>query len=63
MRLCIHLILINSLTRIAAKSQLTKANQTKIKMENLARELQKVRHVVRTNLMTWTKLSHRTTSD
>jgi len=61
-RLCIHLILIDSLTRIAAKSQLTKANQTKIKMENLARELQKVRHV-RTNLITWTKLSHRTTSD
>ena len=30
----------------AAKSQLTKANQTKIKMENLARELQKVRHVL-----------------
>jgi hypothetical protein len=29
----------------AAKGQLTKANQTKIKMENLARELQKVRHV------------------
>lgn len=26
-----------------AKSQLTKANQTKTKMENLARELQKVR--------------------
>lgn len=26
----------------AAKSQLTKANQTKTKMENLARELQKV---------------------
>ena len=28
---------------IPAKSQLTKANQTKTKMENLARELQKVR--------------------
>ena len=27
---------------VAAKSQLTKANQTKTKMENLARELQKV---------------------
>jgi hypothetical protein len=33
----------------AAKSQLTKANQTKIKMENLARELQKVRHVSSAN--------------
>lgn len=29
--------------RPLAKSQLTKANQTKSKMENLARELQKVR--------------------
>ena len=28
---------------LAAKSQLTKANQTKTKMENLARELQKVK--------------------
>ena len=28
-----------------AKSQLTKANQTKTKMENLARELQKVTHL------------------
>ena len=27
---------------LPAKSQLTKANQTKTKMENLARELQKV---------------------
>ena len=32
-----------------AKGQLTKANQTKIKMENLARELQKVRHVLSAN--------------
>jgi hypothetical protein len=31
------------LTGTKAKSQLTKANQTKTKMENLARELQKVR--------------------
>jgi translation initiation factor 2B subunit (eIF-2B alpha/beta/delta family) len=38
----------------AAKSQLTKANQTKIKMENLARELQKVCHVVNANLTTLT---------
>ncbi len=29
-----------------AKGQLTKANQTKVKMENLARELQKVSHVL-----------------
>lgn len=27
---------------VKAKGQLTKANQTKVKMENLARELQKV---------------------
>ena len=60
-RSCIHFILIHTLTHIAAKSQLTKANQTKIKMENLARELQKVRHVLRTTLMTWTKVLHRTT--
>ena len=31
------------LIHFTAKSQLTKANQTKTKMENLARELQKVR--------------------
>ena len=30
------------LNLLTAKSQLTKANQTKTKMENLARELQKV---------------------
>ena len=30
-------------SNLLAKSQLTKANQTKTKMENLARELQKVR--------------------
>jgi len=30
-------------TCLKAKGQLTKANQTKTKMENLARELQKVR--------------------
>jgi translation initiation factor 2B subunit (eIF-2B alpha/beta/delta family) len=40
----------------AAKSQLTKANQTKIKMENLARELQKVCHVVSPNLTTLTEV-------
>jgi hypothetical protein len=51
---CIHPIYIHTLAFNAAKSQLTKANQTKIKMENLARELQKVRHVVSPNLTTLT---------
>jgi hypothetical protein len=45
-----------------AKGQLTKANQTKVKMENLARELQKV-----SGLMTCfdfpNRLSYRTTRD
>jgi hypothetical protein len=43
----------------AAKSQLTKANQTKIKMENLARELQKVCHVVSANLTALTEVLHK----
>jgi hypothetical protein len=34
-----------------AKSQLTKANQTKTKMESLARELQKVSGVMVDNIM------------
>lgn len=62
MHSCLHFILIHTLTPIAAKSQLTKANQTKIKMENLARELQKVCHVPRMDLMIWTKILHRTTN-
>lgn len=33
----------NATRNFKAKGQLTKANQTKTKMENLARELQKVR--------------------
>jgi hypothetical protein len=36
-----------------AKSQLTKANQTKVKMENLARELQKVRQALEAKLTEW----------
>jgi hypothetical protein len=41
-----------------AKSQLTKANQTKTKMENLARELQKVRnryYFLALELLTWSR--------
>lgn len=34
------------ITHRKAKGQLTKANQTKTKMENLARELQKVRNPI-----------------
>lgn len=36
-----------------AKSQLTKANQSKAKIEGLARELQKVRPII---LLTWVSL-------
>jgi hypothetical protein len=60
---CIHAILIHTLAFNAAKSQLTKANQTKIKMENLARELQKVCHVVSAEFDDiWLTFGTRTTS-
>jgi hypothetical protein len=58
----IHLVLTHRLTLSAAKSQLTKANQTKIKMENLARELQKVRMAITATPTICTEVPLRTTN-